>query len=62
MDLTEVRELALPDGWNDVADPDHVALLCRETVQEGHGVLIFCATKQVSRATSPCDRALDPVQ
>ncbi|WIA12996.1 hypothetical protein OEZ85_006607 [Tetradesmus obliquus] len=39
-----VRELAVPAGW-EAQDADLVALLTQETVQAGHSVLIFCASK-----------------
>ncbi|KXZ52413.1 hypothetical protein GPECTOR_9g457 [Gonium pectorale] len=39
-----VRELQVEPGWEE-RDSDHVALLTRETVRDGHSVLIFCASK-----------------
>lgn len=33
-------------------DSDHTALLCRETVQGGHSVLVFCGTKQLCEVTA----------
>ncbi|GFR45961.1 hypothetical protein Agub_g7430, partial [Astrephomene gubernaculifera] len=39
-----VRELQPEPGWEE-RDADHVAWLTRETVQDGHSVLIFCASK-----------------
>ena len=33
-------------------DYDHVALLARETVQEGHSVLVFCGTKAACEHTA----------
>lgn len=32
----------------DGKDPHHVAQLCAETIDEGHSVLMFCASKKVS--------------
>jgi DNA polymerase theta len=39
-----VRTLAPPPGW-EASDPDLVAWLVGETVEEGHSVLLFCASK-----------------
>jgi DNA polymerase theta len=33
-------------------DPDHVAFLAQETVDEGFSVLVFCATRSASEATA----------
>ncbi|GMH38125.1 hypothetical protein BSKO_06009 [Bryopsis sp. KO-2023] len=40
-----VRELAANKQW-EARDPDHVALLTKETIDGGHSVLIFCGTKR----------------
>jgi hypothetical protein len=42
--LQVVRELQCTREWEQ-RDPDHVALMCQETVQDGHSVLVFCASK-----------------
>ena len=36
-------------GWED-RDPDHLALLCKETIDLGKSVIIFCASKKVAQA------------
>ena len=41
---TEVRKLEPPIDWTE--DPDHVAWLTKETVDQGHSVLIFCCSKK----------------
>lgn len=46
-DLNVVRELE-HDPELEGKDPDHVAMLCKETIQNGHSVLIFCCSKAVS--------------
>lgn len=33
-------------NWNTNADPEHVALLCWETIQQDAAVLVFCGTKR----------------
>jgi DNA polymerase theta len=38
-----VRELSVPPGWP-ATDPNHLGLLVQETVQQGHSVMVFCAT------------------
>ena len=52
--LCPLRELQPPPAWQG-RDPDHLALLCGETVQEGHSVLVFCASK------AWCERAAKAV-
>jgi DNA polymerase theta len=52
--LRPVRELQPLPAWQG-RDPDHLALLCSETVQEGHSVLVFCASK------AWCERAAKAV-
>ena len=42
------RTLSAGAGWLD-QDKDHTALLCRETLDEGKSVLLFCGTKKVCR-------------
>lgn len=41
-----VRELDEASSTDDVDDA-HLGLLVRETVSEGHAVLVFCATRKV---------------
>ena len=36
-------------GWEE-RDPDHLALLCKETIDLGKSVIIFCASKKVAQA------------
>lgn len=43
--LEPIRELEVPPAW-EAQDRDHLAALCNETVQAGHSVLVFCASKQ----------------
>ncbi|KAL4428417.1 hypothetical protein ABPG75_002506 [Micractinium tetrahymenae] len=52
--LEVVRQLELPQGWDTSrsGDFDHTALLARETVQDGHSVLIFCGTKAACETTA----------
>lgn len=40
-----VRELNCDTEWES-KDPDHVAYLAKETIDSGHSVLIFCASKR----------------
>lgn len=48
MDENEEEVRQLPhDPFFDGKDPQHVAQLCAETIDEGHSVLIFCASKKV---------------
>lgn len=35
----------MPEGWPENND-NHLGLLVNETVQEGHSVLVFCATQK----------------
>ncbi|KAF6260745.1 hypothetical protein COO60DRAFT_857019 [Scenedesmus sp. NREL 46B-D3] len=46
-----VRELCVPAGW-EAQDQDLVALLTQETVQAGHSVLVFCASKNWCEITA----------
>lgn len=46
-----VRTLETPPGW-EKQDPDHTALLAKETVDDGHSVLIFCCSKNQCSATA----------
>ncbi|XP_015756078.1 PREDICTED: DNA polymerase theta-like [Acropora digitifera] len=40
--LTKIREIS---GGTVAGDEDHVIPLCKETITEGHSVLVFCPTK-----------------
>ena len=40
--LTKIREIS---GGTVARDEDHVIPLCKETITEGHSVLVFCPTK-----------------
>jgi hypothetical protein len=46
------------DPFFDGKDPQHIAQLCAETIDDGHSVLMFCGTKKVRRqpteARLPC--------
>ena len=46
-ELTLCRPLDLPEDWS-AKDYDHTAWLCKETIEAGHSVLIFCGTKRVT--------------
>ena len=37
------------DPFFDGKDPQHIAQLCAETIDDGHSVLMFCGTKKVRR-------------
>jgi hypothetical protein len=41
-----VRRLPV-DPFFDGKDPQHIAQLCAETIDDGHSVLMFCGTKKV---------------
>ena len=43
------RLLEPEPGWEE-RDPDHLALLCKETIDVGKSVIIFCASKKVAKA------------
>lgn len=45
----ENRLLEPEPDWEE-RDPDHLALLCKETIDLGKSVLIFCASKKVVKA------------
>ena len=57
------RLLEPEPGWEE-RDPDHLALLCKETIDLGKSVVIFCASKKVAKAPVsvwglPCIRYYD---
>ena len=41
-DMKKIREIS---GGTVTGDDDHVIPLCKETILEGHSVLVFCPTK-----------------
>jgi len=52
-DSTSLRNrFNLPPKELQLKDPDHVAFLVQETVDEGFSVLVFCATRGASEATA----------
>lgn len=54
-----VRELDCDPAW-EAKDPDHVAYLAKETIDSGHSVLIFCASKRGCEDTAKhLNRLLD---
>lgn len=53
-----VRQLTPASAEWEARDPDHVALLTKETVDDGHSVLVFCATRKSCSTTAASIAAL----
>ncbi len=49
----DARLLETEPEW-EARDPDHVLLLCKETIELGKSVLVFCGTKRVGVSSSSC--------
>ena len=50
---TVVREVSADAGWMK-EDADHTVLLCKETMDAGKSVLVFCGTKKVCTLWGTC--------
>ena len=48
----DARLLVAEPEW-EARDPDHVLLLCKETIGLGESVLVFCGTKRVGAFPTP---------
>jgi hypothetical protein len=48
----DARLLGAEPEWEE-RDPDHVLLLCKETIELGKSVLVFCGTKRVGAFPTP---------
>jgi hypothetical protein len=62
------RTLQPPPGWRDINTADQLrrsaavsAWLCQETVQGGHSVLVFCASKNACEVGEACVLGAQPL-